>query len=133
MATLLIALVLGSDGKTDKDATLASCGDAIDKYTAERETEEATIAEAVGALFDTHKGAALNMPFVCNEACRQLNVQPVNFKTLTERVAQYVRDHSQGEKVGDSFERPSSEYVISKGKGGGVRRRADIPPPPAAK
>lgn len=133
MATLLIALVLGSDGKTDKAATLASCDAAIDLYTAERETEEETIAEAVGALFDAHKGAALNMPYVCNEACRSLNVQPANFKTLTERVAEYVRDHAQGEKVGESFERPDSEFVISKGKGGGVRRRCDIPAPPAAK
>lgn len=133
MASLLIALVLGSDGKTDKAATLASCGDAIDLYTAERETEEATIADAVGALFDEHKGAALNMPYVCNEACRSLNVQPANFKALTERVAEYVREHAQGEKVGETWERPESEFVISKGKGGGVRRRADIPPPPAAK
>jgi hypothetical protein len=133
MATILsIALVLGSDGKTDKAATLASCSDAIDKYTAERETEEETISEAVHALFDQHKGARLNMPYVVGECLRTLNVQPANFKPLSEKVAQYVRDNSQGEKAEDgSVARPDSLFLIGKGKGGGVARRCDLPPPAA--
>ena len=125
---LSIALVRGVDGSIDQDACLAGCKTAITKYVAERETEEATIALAVNDLFDEHKGARLNMPYVQNEALRRLNVQPENFKTLSERVAQYVRDHAQGEKAEDgSFERPDSLFLINKGKGGGVARRADLP------
>lgn len=134
MATLLtLALVLGSDGKVDKAATLASCDSAIDKYVAQRETEQATIAECVGAIFDQYKGATLNMPFVQNEACRRLNASPANFKVLQDLAADYVRENSQGAKKEDgTVERPDSLFLITKGKGGGVTRRADAPAKPAA-
>jgi hypothetical protein len=137
MATLItLALVLGSDGKVDKSATLASCDSAIDKYVAQRETEQATIAECVGAIFDQYKGATLNMPFVQNEACRRLNASPANFKVLQDLAADYVRENSQGAKVGEgdsaTVEHPESLFLITKGKGGGVSRRADLPAKPAA-
>jgi hypothetical protein len=132
MTQLLITLVRASDGSIDQDASLDACSDAIVKYCAERETEEATIADAVNALFDEHKGARLNMPFVQSATLRTLNVQPANYKVLSEKVAQYVRDHSQGEKAEDgSVARPDSLFLIGKGKGGGVARRCDLPPPAA--
>ena len=132
---LSVSLVAATDGSIDTDASLASCKAEILKYKAARETEQATIAEQVGALFDEHKGATLNMPYVANEALRRLNVQPENFKLLEARVLQYVRENSQGDKIGEgdsaTFERPDSLFVITKGKGGGVKRRGDIPVPAA--
>lgn len=130
MTTLSIGLIRFADGSVDQDATMCACEAAIVKYVAERETEEVTIAAAVDALFDKHLGVRVNMPYVCNEACRTLNAQPENFKLLSERVAQYVRDHSQGEKAEDgSVANPDSLFLINKGKGGGVARRCDLPEP----
>jgi hypothetical protein len=68
--TLTITLALTTAGLVDRDATLLACGDAIDTYVAERETETEAIAEAVHGVFDQYKGASINMPALAGFAPR---------------------------------------------------------------
>lgn len=116
------------DGKIDQDKSEAAFRSNLLRYVAERETEGTLIAEGVAALFDQYKGAAINMPAVCSMTAQRLGAQPENFKVLSDRVAEYVRANSQetgSEKEGTLTEHPDSLFVIAKGKGGGVSRRAD--------
>lgn len=120
MSTLTITLARHSDGSVDESATLAACQSAVRKYVAERETEQATIAAAVSEVFDALKGARANMPYVVNQALRTLNALPENFKALSERVAEYLREHAGDRSAG-------AKFGILKGKGGGVVRWSDQP------
>lgn len=122
MSTLSITLARHSDGSVDEAGTLAACQAAVRKYVAERETEQATIAAAVSEVFDTLKGARANMPYVVNQALRSLNALPENFKALSERTAEYIREHAGDRDSGALFS-------IGKGKGGGVVRWSDQPLP----
>lgn len=129
MSQITITLVT-EGGKVDQDKSEAAFRGALLKYVAERETEGTLIEEAVSALFDQYKGAAINMPAVCSMTAQRLNAQPENFKVLSDRVAEYVRANSQetgNEKEGTLVEHPDSLFIIAKGKGGGVSRRADRP------
>lgn len=124
--TLTISLVL-INGSVDKAATLQATDAALDAYIAESELEQETIGQAVHALFDRPdlaKGARLNMPYVVSQTLQALNASPANFKALSERVAQYVRDNAGEQGSGATF-------GIGKGKGGGVCRWADVPVKPA--
>ena len=119
--------VRNSDGSIDHEASLQEFSDLIIKFGEEQDQENKVIAGAVHALFDRFKGARLNTPFVVGEVLRGLNVRPENFKTLTEKVQGFIRGQSQGETLPDgSHENPASVFVISRGKGGGIARRADM-------
>lgn len=120
--------VRSSNGSIDHDSTLAKFAGDLLAFEAMQEAESANIGAAVHALFDKFKGARLNMPFVTGEVLRALNATPDNYKALTEKVQGFVRRESQGEVFDDgTVERPNSTFVIGKGKGGGVARRADLP------
>ena len=116
------------DGRVDEQATRDAFAAQLSQHVASCELEESAIADAVSAVFDAHRGTALAMPILCNFALTELNVQPENYNTLHERTAQYIRANSQGEKDKETgaVERPDSLFVIAKGKGGGVSRRADM-------
>jgi len=118
--TLSFALVLSAVGTTDRDASLQAAEAALDKYIAERETEQDTISQAVNAVFDQYKGAALTMPTIEGMTLRHLNAQPANYKTLGKLVLDHVRANSGARDSGATF-------GISKGVGGGVRRWCDVP------
>lgn len=116
------------DGGIDHEATLAKFAGDLLAFEVEQEEEASTIGAAVHALFDQFRGARLNMPYLTGEVLRRLNATPDNYKTLTEKVQGFVRSQSQGESFDDgTVEYPQSVFVIGKGKGGGVARRADIP------
>jgi len=118
--TLNTYLVRAADGSIDHAATTLKFQGDLLNYEAERELESATVGEAVNAVFDQFKGARLNMPAVTSYALSRLNVQPENFKTLTEKVQGYIRDHAGERGTGALFS-------IAKGKSGGVCRWADQP------
>jgi hypothetical protein len=128
-------IVRASSGSIDHDATCSKFADDLVKYEAERETELETIALAVNTVFDTHKGASINMPALTSLALRELNAQPSNFAALTERVQEYVRDNADRTekkdkegKVVQVAEAPRTRaFCIGKGKGGGVKRWCDQP------
>lgn len=118
MSTITTKLVLKTDGSIDTAASTAAFGKALSLHIAERETQDKEIGEAVSALFDRYPGQKIAMPAVASMAAQSLNAQPENFKTLSDRVAEYVRANSKSD---------DSLFVINKGKGGGVGRRADLP------
>lgn len=126
-----VKLVRSADGSVDENATKSAFDAALAKHIAEREMETATIAAAVSAVFDQYLGTSINMPALCNFTLGRLNAQPENYKVLSDRVAAYVRDNAQGKDLSEKdakesiWERPDSLFVIGKGKGGGVYRRAD--------
>lgn len=108
-------------GGIDHEATLAKFAGDLLAFEVEQEAEQSTIGTAVHALFDQFKGARLNLPFLTGEVLRRLNATPDNYRSLTEKVQGFVRSRSQ-EETGET-----SVFVIGKGKGGGVARRADLP------
>lgn len=128
MKTLNITLARFTDGSVDVDASLAAAKSAILNHIAARETEQATVADAVAETFDKLNGAKANMPYVVNATLRSLNAQPENFKSLSELVAGYIRENAGDKDSGKLFH-------IGKGKGGGVLRHSDQPvaKPEAAK
>lgn len=110
-------VVRTDDGSIDHDATVAKFSGELVRYAAECETEAAAIGVHVNAVFDQYRGANLNMPALTSMTLTRLNCQPEAFKVLTEKVQGYIRDRA-GE---------GGAFTISKGKGGGVRRVADLP------
>ncbi len=126
--TVTITLVETAAG-VDRASSSKAFESAVDKFIAERETQESTIAGAVGAYFDSHKNEPIKMPALVHGALQHLNVQPSNYGSLEKLVKAYVRSNSQSVKLPDGKveERPQSLFVIAKGKGGGVTRRSDLP------
>jgi hypothetical protein len=128
--TLNITLINDDNGQVDVQATLTAAEDQITTYKANRELEQDSILSALNTVFDNNPGVNMNMPFVINEALRGLNVSasPANYQTLHDRVHGYIQANSQGKTDKDTkmVERPESLFVIGKGKGNGLRRRADI-------
>lgn len=110
--------VVRNGSSIDVEASVAKFRSALDVHVAERETELSVIAEAVHAVFDKNRGDAIAMPTLTGLTLQNMNAQPSNFGTLTERVQDYIRSSSKGDKP---------TFVITKGKGGGVRRASDIP------
>lgn len=132
-----ITLVHGNDGKVDVQSTLAEAETTILAYTATRETEEETIKSVLDQVFESRPGVKMNMPYVINQALALMGIaeQPTNYKVLSTRVHDYISANSQGktDKETKLVERPDSYFVIGKGKGGGVARRADLDAAEAAK
>lgn len=119
-----------SGGKIDIEASVQVFRAAAVKRQAELETEQAEIAQAVETLFDRNLGKAIAMPTLGSMVAQALNAVPENFKVLSERALDYVRQNSQttgSEKEGTLVQHPDSLFVIGKGKNGGCYRRADRP------
>ena len=130
--SLTVALVTGDDGRINQDASVEAFRSALVRRTAELETEEVQIAQAVNDLFDQYMGTSINVPAVCSMAAQKLNVQPENFATISERVASYVRSHSQETKNEDGT---TTDVLLARqdGMGGtsGEALGADGPSPSA--
>jgi hypothetical protein len=122
--------VVRAAGKIDRQASATAFLTALDLFEAEEATENGVIAEAVSAVFDKYPGASVNMPALVSSAAQHMNSTPGNFAVLSERIKKYVQVNSQGEKSKEHgrFPNPDSLFIINKGKGGGVRRRSDLPP-----
>ena len=139
MDTITVKLVRGVGGNIDQDLSRSAFDMLLAQHIAARETEYETIGAAVDSVFDQYVGASINMSALVSFALTKLNAQPENYAVLSERVAQYVRDNSQGKLLSEKgaevkvWERPDSTFVIGKGKGGGVYRRIDHVEKPSAK
>lgn len=116
------------DGSIDHEGTISKFANELSEFAANQEAENATISQAIHAMFDQYKGARLNMPYLTGEVLRRLEAKPDTYKVLTDKVQGFIRSQSQGKTLDDgSVENPQSVFVISKGKGGGVSRRVDQP------
>lgn len=114
------SFVVLSNGKVDVAATEAAFSAALALHISERETQNEQIAAAVSAVFDEHLGKTITMPVLQSLACARLAALPDNYKSLSERVATYAREQN------------GVTLRITKGKGGGVARIADLPVPATA-
>lgn len=131
---LEVDVVRGADGKYDLEKMLDSASNSLLVLQADKEVEEGVIRDTVSDIFDQFKGTSINTPALISMASQKMNALPANFKTIAERVGAYLRENSQGDadKVTKLVPRPNSLFVTAKGKGGGIRRRADIVAAPSA-
>lgn len=106
-------VVFGLNGSVDREATIAKFSGDLAAWEADREADNAAIGVAVHTLFDRHLGKRIPMPFLTGEVLKALSAQPDNYKSLTEKVADYIRT--------------SPEFDTAKGKGGGCGRVCDLP------
>lgn len=108
-------VVRSESGSVDVDATVTKFAGELQSYLNGVEALSGQIGTAVNAVFDEHKGAAINMPALVTLGLVKLNVTFDHYTEMSEAIADYVRSNKD-------------VYLISKGKGGGVRRICDIPP-----
>jgi len=113
--------VVRSGGSIDRDASIASFTAALELHIVEAETEGAVISDAVAAVFDQYKGAAINMPALETFSLTRLNVQPETWASLREKVRSFVRANATDTREAGGL------FQVKKGSGGGVRRWADTP------
>lgn len=128
MSTISLTVdLVQADGHIDQAASEQAFRSALTRRMAELETEQEQIADATAELFDTYRGQPIAMPTLGSLVAQKLNAVPENHAVLSERAKQYVRANSQGKVTDGVEERPTSLFVIGKGKNGGVSRRADRP------
>lgn len=134
--TLTITLATLASGALDDTKNAQSFSDAYEAFKAQRDTEDAQIADAVNAQFSAYPGASQNMPALVHGALQRLNVIPANHKVMEEKVLAYVRQNSDRPAVTDKktkavitpAEAPRTRlFGIKKGVGGGVCRWSDVP------
>lgn len=118
MSNINAFVVKSENGSVDVEASCLKFRGELEKHLAAREVETSAIAEAVHAVFDQYKGVNINMPALTNAVLSRMGATPSTFAVLSERTAEYVRENA-GE---------GGAFKIAKGKGGGVRRVADIAP-----
>lgn len=114
----LSKVVLRKNGLVDVKASVTVFKAELETLISEEKIENAVFEEAAHSAFDKTPGTAIPMPALCSQITTAMNAVPANFATLTERARKYIQNNSVGEK---------STFVIAKGKGGGVRRRSDLP------
>jgi len=135
--TLSAFVVRGEDGRLDSDATVAKFVDRLAEWESAVEKEDSAIAAAVHEVFDTKivKGGSLNMDAIVTFAIPALNPNSDNFAILRDRIKDWVRTNADqpakkskdGKTVLVEAEAPRTRaFSIAKGKGGGVRRWADV-------
>lgn len=115
MPTISIEVVRSFDGSVDMTASLMSAKTAIEKFVADKESEDTAINVAVHEVFDQFKGASINMPALVSLTIQKLGGSPENFKVLGDKVSAFIRGNSGDFGV----------FTITKGRGGGVRRNSD--------
>jgi len=106
------------DGTINVEDTLRGLRTQLEDLALAEEEGAERIATAVHAVFDQYKGQTLNMPSLVNAALAHLSVTPATFAAESAAVADFIRLRK-------------TEFRIAKGKGGGVTRICDAPPPKA--
>ncbi len=134
------SFVVLADGRIDLDASTAKYRSACLQYKAQQEAEEGLVSECMADLFDTFRGATLNLEYIKSQCVQRmvkrhpdLNVHTL-FSTLAGRVEDYLRanlDHDAIPAKGDKPEQPAKTdglYAMRHGKNGGFYRKADATP-----
>lgn len=132
-----------ADGRIDVAASAAKYQAACLQYKAQQESDEALVSECMGELFDSFRGATLNLEYIKSQTVQRmvkrhpdLNV-PTLFSTLASRVEDYLRSQCDRDAVpakGDKPEQPAKTdglFAMKHGKNGGFYRKADATPPKA--
>lgn len=130
-------------GKVDFEATVAKFSARLSEFEALCEKEDEAIGVAVHDVFDTKvgKGGAINMDGIVTFAIVALNPNAENYAILRDRIKGWVRlnsdqpekkDKETGVVLAEAEKPRTRDFVITKGKLGGVRRWADVAVKPAA-
>ncbi len=132
MNQYLTVELVTTDGQIDLAESEVSFHTALVKRIAEQGVELDRIQVALNELFTENLGKSIAMPTVGSLVANKLGAVYENFQTLSTRTQEYVRANSQGKTLSGKgktaiVERPNSLFVVSKGVGGGVARRCDIP------
>lgn len=106
-------VVRDDNGSVDVDGTIVAFKNELYSWVQEVEYETSLVGAAVNVVFDNHKGANINMPALTSMALNILGATPANYAHLSEMVGDYVRTSK-------------AQFCVSKGKGGGVKRIADM-------
>ena len=109
--------VRAEDGSINVEATLAGVAEQLLALVEAESTLSGSIAEALATVFDTHRGKTLPMPAVCSLAAGLMGVSPSEFNETVAAIGRHIRSNAA--------------FKVAKGKGGGVSRLADAPPPKA--
>jgi hypothetical protein len=105
----------GTDGSVDVAASASAYAKALTEWAAKNEIPSENIENAVEAAFDRFDGQTQPMPALIAFALQELNAEPAQHKTLTNRVHAYVTGQSA---------KNTGRLEITKGVGGGVTRLA---------
>lgn len=98
-----------TNGAIDVQASHLKFTQDIASLVATEKTDNEVIAGAVEKAFTDRKVKHLGMNAIIHYTMENLEVDPSNFNTIRDRVAQFVRSNTK-------------QYKVSKGKGGGVER-----------
>lgn len=127
MATITLSdFAVLTNGSVDTNATMAKFQETLLNYVTERETETAEIAAAVEAALDSNSGTRMHFDFLASSAARNMNAQNENFKTLENKIRNYVRENSCAADADGNPVDSNKPYHIGRGAGGGVGRWSDI-------
>jgi hypothetical protein len=130
MATsITVELVLGDNGKIDRNASGEAFEHALDARISEIEEEGGIIADHVDNFFINNKGATITLPNLANDVVYAMKIPFQQRPAVAERVAAYIRANSQGKVNAETKvqERPDSRYFLKRGPKGGVMLRSDMP------
>jgi len=101
-------VVRTSNGAIDTQASHAKFSRDVAALVQSERMDNEVIGQAVAKAFRDQKVTQLGMNAILHYAMENLEVDPSNFNTVRDRVAQYVRTNSR-------------DFKVSKGKGGGVQ------------
>ena len=129
--------IRGEDGKLDFDKTVEAFSERLIEFEGLCEKEDGAIAEAVHNVFNTKvaKGGSITMDGIVMFALPALNPTSENYAILRDRIKDWVRINAdmpeKKSKDGKTVLREAEPartraFCVSKGKGGGVKRWADI-------
>lgn len=103
--------VVWSNGKVNRAASVANFAAELDRFEEQRNMETSILYDAVHSVLDRFPGSKLPMAFIVSEVLKALNAQPENYRSLTNKVEKFIRS--------------SPEFVMVRGKNGGICRLID--------
>ena len=108
--TLTAAIVLAASGMIDRDATMASFKDVLDKHILDREMDSAVVGEAVEAVLRENPNTRFNLPALGNYGAQKLGYTPSSFVATSEKVQDYVRSNASADPDAGAI------FCVTKGK-----------------
>lgn len=115
MPSVNFDVVRFADGSVDLDSTMDQIRLSVAGIIEQMESESEGIGKAVNGIFDQYKGQTIAMPAIQALVLQRLNASPETFKSLSEKVTDYLRNNS-GE---------FGLFTIARGRAGGVSRNVD--------
>jgi hypothetical protein len=114
--TITIDVALLYSGNVNVTETMDRFKEALHKRACDIEDELARIAKAVDEIFDENKGQSIRLATIACIACDKMNVPVEAYTVISKRVLDYIHRRAKHN---------DSQFIITAGKNGGVKRRYD--------